>query len=76
MIKLLWHHTLPIVYSSTVEGLLYVWDARTGQLMKTLAGHTDMVLDMTFIPAFEGNPVAGLLTASDDESVRLFRVDN
>ncbi|KAI9995054.1 hypothetical protein PInf_012046 [Phytophthora infestans] len=29
-----------------------------------------------FIPAFEGSPIAGLLTASDDESVRLFQVDN
>jgi hypothetical protein len=34
------------------------------------------VLDMAFIPAFGGNPVAGLLTASDDESVRLFSVNN
>ncbi|KAG7383092.1 hypothetical protein PHYPSEUDO_004014 [Phytophthora pseudosyringae] len=76
VIKLLWHPTQPIVYSCTVEGLVYVWDARTGQLLKTLAGHTDMVLDMAFIPAFEGNPVAGLLTASDDESVRLFHMDN
>ncbi|CAI5738312.1 unnamed protein product [Peronospora destructor] len=76
VIKLLWHPAQPIVYSCTVEGLIYVWDARTGQLLKTLAGHTDMVLDMTFIPAFEGVPVAGLLTASDDESVRLFRLEN
>jgi WD40 repeat protein len=76
VIKLLWHPTEPIVYSCTVEGLIYVWDARSGQLLKTLAGHTDMVLDMAFIPAFGGNPVAGLLTASDDESVRLFSVNN
>ncbi|RLN60122.1 hypothetical protein BBP00_00006159 [Phytophthora kernoviae] len=76
VIKLLWHPTQPIVYSCTVEGLIYVWDARTGQLLKTLAGHTDMVLDMTFIPAFENNPVAGLLTVGDDESVRFFHVDN
>ncbi|RQM18412.1 hypothetical protein KXD40_001604 [Peronospora effusa] len=76
VIKLLWHPAQPIVYSCTVEGLVYVWDARTGQLLKTLAGHTDMVLDMTFVPAFDGVPVAGLLTASDDESVRLFRLEN
>ncbi|CAI5734076.1 unnamed protein product [Peronospora destructor] len=76
VIKLLWHPAQPIVYSCTVEGLIYVWDARTGQLLKILAGHADMVLDMTFIPAFEGVPVAGLLTASDDESVRLFRLEN
>ncbi|CAH0487485.1 unnamed protein product [Peronospora farinosa] len=76
VIKLLWHPAQPILYSCTVEGLVYVWDARTGQLLKTLAGHTDMVLDMTFVPAFDGVPVAGLLTASDDESVRLFRLEN
>lgn len=76
VIKLLWHPTQQIVYACTVEGLVYVWDARTGQLLKTLAGHTDMVLDMTFVPAFASNSVAGLLTASDDESVRLYQVDN
>lgn len=76
VIKLMWHPTQPIIYAGTVEGLLYVWDARNGALLKTLAGHTDMVLDMTFIPGAEnGNPL-GLLTASDDESVRLFKVEN
>ena len=64
------------MYSCTVEGLLYIWDARTGQLLKTLAGHTDMILDVALVPVVEGNTVAELLTASDDESVRLFRVDN
>ncbi|CAH0473286.1 unnamed protein product [Peronospora belbahrii] len=76
VIKLLWHPLQPIVYSCTVEGLVYAWDARTGELLKTLAGHTDMVLDMAFVPAIEGNSVTGLLTASDDESVRLFCVEN
>uniref|UniRef100_A0AAV1UGS8 Angio-associated migratory cell protein n=1 Tax=Peronospora matthiolae TaxID=2874970 RepID=A0AAV1UGS8_9STRA len=76
VIKLLWHPSQPIVYSCTVEGLLYVWDARTGQLLKTLAGHTDMILDVALVPAVEGNSVAELLTASDDESVRLFCVEN
>ena len=76
VIKLLWHPSRPIVYTCTVEGLLYVWDARTGQLLKSLAGHTDTILDVALIPAVEGDSVAKLLTASDDESVRLFRVDN
>ncbi|RLN88666.1 hypothetical protein BBJ28_00008858 [Nothophytophthora sp. Chile5] len=64
-----WHKKGNVVLAGSGDGTV-------GQLVKTLAGHTDMVLDMTFIPAFENNPVAGLLTASDDESVRLFPVDN
>ncbi|KAF1326413.1 Angio-associated migratory cell protein, partial [Globisporangium splendens] len=75
VIKLMWHPTLPIVYSCTVEGLIYVWDARSGQQIKILAGHTDMVLDMAFVPGATPNAAPlGLLTASDDESVRLFAV--
>ncbi|TDH73020.1 uncharacterized protein CCR75_003099 [Bremia lactucae] len=74
VIKLLWHPTLPTVYACTVEGLIYVWDARTGKLLKSLAGHSDMVLDMTFIPDVNDNSVVKLLTASDDESVRLYQV--
>lgn len=74
MIKLIWHPTIPIVYSCTVEGLIYVWDARSGQLIKTLAGHTDMVLDMAFVPATPTAAPSGLLTVSDDESIRLFAV--
>lgn len=74
VIKLIWHPTVPIVYSCTVEGLIYVWDARSGQLIKTLAGHTDMVLDMAFVSASSTAAPTGLLTASDDETIRLFAV--
>lgn len=74
MIKLVWHPIQPIVYTATVEGLIYVWDARNGQLLRTLAGHTDMILDMTFVPPTENAPPTRLLTAGDDEYVRLFAV--
>lgn len=76
VIKLLWHPSQPIIYSCTVEGLVYVWDARNGALLKTLAGHTDMVLDMAFVPGTDAAHPMGLLTACDDESVRLFAVQN
>jgi angio-associated migratory cell protein len=72
--KLMWHPSQPIVYTCTVEGLVYVWDARNGQQLRLFAGHTDMVLDMAFITE-PGNAVPiGLLTAGDDETVRLFPV--
>ncbi|KAL7683563.1 putative WD40/YVTN repeat-like-containing domain superfamily, dynein regulator LIS1 [Plasmopara halstedii] len=74
VIKLLWHPTQQIVYACTVEGLIYAWDARIGQLLKTLAGHTDMVLDITIVHDFNCDFVAGLLTASDDETVRFFQI--
>lgn len=76
VIKLLWHPTQPIVYSCTVEGLVYVWDARTGQQLTTLAGHTDMILDMSFVVEPGNVTPIGLLTGGDDESVRLFAVSD
>lgn len=72
--KVLWHPNQPIVYTSSVEGLVYVWDARSGQLLKKFGGHTDTILDMAFITE-PGNAVPiGLLAGGDDESMRLFPV--
>ncbi|KAJ0393858.1 hypothetical protein P43SY_005980 [Pythium insidiosum] len=72
--KLLWHPSQPIVYTSTVDGRIYVWDARNGQLIRSMSGHTDVVLDMAFVMDQGSATPIGLLTGSDDESVRLFPV--
>ncbi|TMW68491.1 hypothetical protein Poli38472_005959 [Pythium oligandrum] len=72
--KLLWHPTQPIVYTCTVEGLIYVWDARTGQQLRVMGGHEDMILDMAFINEPGNATPIGLLSGSDDETVRLFPV--
>jgi eukaryotic-like serine/threonine-protein kinase len=50
-----------------------IWDARTGKLHATLAGHTDDVNWISFYPAAGTRRV---LTASDDKTVRIWNCDS
>ena len=47
-----------------------LWDARTGALINTLTGHTDLVFSVSFSP--DGNTLA---TGGRAETVRLWDVD-
>ncbi|OQS05627.1 angio-associated migratory cell protein [Thraustotheca clavata] len=70
VIKLMWHPTEPFVYTCTVDGMIHVWDARNGQLQRSLSGHSEMILDMDLI--VRNGFLTELVTASDDETVRIF----
>jgi ribosome assembly protein SQT1 len=71
--RLRWHPKLPLVFSTTTSGKIRVWDARTGALLTTLTGHTDVIND-THIQFMESGS-AVVVTASDDKSVRVYEVD-
>lgn len=77
--QLTWHPTLPLVVTSTTRGQVHVWDARNGQLLQTLTGHTDVIndMDVSFVvpPAGSSAGQAVIVTASDDKTVRIFNVD-
>jgi len=51
------------------ENAIRVWDAGTGQLLRTLEGHTDWIKELVFLP--DGKRC---LSASDDGAVRLWDV--
>jgi len=53
----------PRVITSCLDGKVRIWDCRSGDLLITLHGHRDQILDMTLI----GQCCA---TASDDNTVR------
>uniref|UniRef100_A0A7S1IKD9 EF-hand domain-containing protein n=1 Tax=Eutreptiella gymnastica TaxID=73025 RepID=A0A7S1IKD9_9EUGL len=53
----------PSLMAGTTEGLIHVYDTRTGRSAHTLRGHTDAVLDIHCGPQ-------GTLTASNDCTVR------
>ena len=76
--KLAWHPTLPLVITSTCRGQVHLWDARNGQRLQTLTGHSDVINDLqvTFQPSATGPAgLAVIVTASDDKTVRVFQTD-
>ena len=75
--QLAWHPTLPLVVTSTTRGQVHLWDARNGQLLQTLTGHTDVIndMDVSFVAGSGAAGQAVIVTASDDKTVRIFNVD-
>lgn len=72
--RLIWHPTLPLVFTASTDGIVRLWDARTGNCIQTLTGgHVDIINDMDVSYAANGN--ATVLTGSDDGIVRMFQVN-
>ena len=65
--------------SGTVAGRPIQIDARNGQLLQTLTGHSDVIndMDVSFVPSSTGGAGghAVVVTASDDKTVRIFDLD-
>jgi len=72
--RLTWHPTLPLVFTSSTRGAVDLWDARNGQLLTSLTGHTQVLNDLE-VQFLEGGNVALVTTASDDETIRVFTVN-
>ena len=71
--RIIWHPTVPLVFSSYSDGSIQLWDTRNGQLLTRLTGHTDMINDLAV--QFLDNNHAIVVTGSDDHTVRIFEVD-
>jgi len=71
--KLVWHTSQPLVICSYTDGVICVWDVRVGNLVSSLTGHEDMINDMSVNFVNGGNnPVAVIVTGSDDKMVKMF----
>lgn len=71
--RLRWHPTLPLVFTTSISGKIRLWDARNGNLLTTLTGHTDVINDVDVQFLENGNAV--LVSAGDDKMIRAFEVD-
>lgn len=71
--RLRWHPTLPLVFTTSISGKIRLWDARTGGLLTTLTGHTDVINEVDFF--FPENGSAVIVSGGDDKTVRVFEVD-
>lgn len=69
IIKLVWHPTEPHVVTVSVDGSVWVWDARTGTVLSVFTGATDVLMDVALAvtPAH-----TAVVTGGDDHIVRVF----
>ena len=72
--RLQWHPSLALVFSSYTDGAVRLWDARNGQLLKTLTGSTEVLNDLC-VQFTNGGKSSIVMTASDDGNLRVFHVD-
>jgi WD40 repeat protein len=73
VIKVAWAPGHPsLLAASTAEGFVHLWDARDGSLVRSLTGHTGMILDLAFtLEAGEGKG-ATVVTCGDDSVARVY----
>jgi len=66
--KLLWDKNNPyLLYTAGLDGVLRIYDGRSGQLLNVKNGHNDHILDFTV-----SSDSSFVLTASEDSSCRIF----
>jgi ribosome assembly protein SQT1 len=66
--KLLWDQNNPyILYTAGLDGVLRIYDGRSGQLQTVKNGHSDHILDFSL-----SSDSSFVLTASEDSTCRLF----
>jgi len=68
-IKAVWHSTDPLLYTSSNDHVIRLWDCRKGTCVRSYTGHTDTIHDLAI--SKDGRLV---LTASDDHTVRVFKI--
>jgi len=79
--RLKWHPSLPLIFTSTTEGTIRLWDARTGNCLTTLTGGSlEIINDFDIALENDGDntdPMRNIIvsTASDDGKIRVYKVD-
>lgn len=74
VVSVLWHPALPFFCSASLDSRVRVWDARSGNCLISLDGHTNFILNMvSLFDANDGNAV--IATVSDDQTAKIFMVD-
>jgi ribosome assembly protein SQT1 len=58
-----------VLITACVDGMLRVWDSKSGELKKTLSGHQEAILDFCI-----SNNYQTAVTASDDGACLVFSI--
>lgn len=73
--QLAWHTSLPVVFTSTTTGVVRLWDARNGALLDTLSTGNNLMTINAMDVVFVSESKTLIVTAGDDNVVRLFSVN-
>jgi len=73
--RLEWHPSQPLVYACALDGLVRMWDARSGSLTRVWTGHRNSILGMCMLWDGGDSTKPFALTASDDHSAKIFALD-
>eukprot|EP00605_Chrysophyceae_sp_TOSAG23-4_P000917 GSChrysophyteH1.ASY1.ANO1.1015.1 assembled CDS len=72
-----WHKSLPVIFASTLDGSICIWDARASLQMVELTGHSAQITNFSLQSA--PHPTRGeievMVTAADDSTSRVFLLD-
>ncbi|XP_046555991.1 LOW QUALITY PROTEIN: angio-associated migratory cell protein-like [Haliotis rubra] len=69
IVKLKWDETSPLVYTASLDGVVSMWDARSGKEETRWTGHSAAILDFDITE--DGDK---LLTVCEDHTARVFSI--
>lgn len=69
IVQLLWEAGTAVVYTCSLDGIVRLWDARTGRLLTDYRGHTAEILDFAL-----SKDASLVVTTSGDHKAKVFCV--
>ncbi|XP_077176767.1 angio-associated migratory cell protein [Paroedura picta] len=69
IVQLLWEENSPVVYTCSLDGAVYLWDARSGKLISEYRGHSAEILDFAL-----NKDASVVVTTSGDHQAKVFCV--
>jgi WD40 repeat protein len=67
-----WHPRRPYLVTAACDGVVRVWDARSGEKLAEMPGHADVITDIDVRPPDTTDGRLFIITASDDKTVKLW----
>ena len=83
VVSLAWHASLPVVCTASLDQVVRIWDARTGNSLKELTGHSDIITNLSLKTVSSGllpieyndKEMDIITTVSDDHTAKIFVVE-
>ena len=69
-----WHESLPLIVTCSVDAIIRVIDARNGNCLQELTGHTKIVTNLDVKTTNNGDSFM-VASVSDDNMARIFNID-